>query len=53
MSEIMNTLPFDISRCKGFKNNPLCQMCRRSVHRQSYLIPEKEPLQHCEIQIKK
>ena len=53
----MNTLPFDIARCEGFKNNPLCQMCRRTErgcqYRQTYLIIEKEPKKHCELQIKK
>ena len=49
------TLPFDIARCEGFKNNPLCQMCRRTErgcqYRQTYLIIEKEPKKHCELQI--
>lgn len=53
----MNTLPFDVSRCKGFENNPLCQQCRRTEkgcqYRQSYLVVEQEPKQHCELQIKK
>jgi len=53
----MNTLSFDIARCKGFENNPLCQMCRRREqgcqYRQSYLIVEQEPKQYCELQIKK
>lgn len=57
MSEIMTTLPFDISRCVGFKDNPLCQQCRRTSkgckYRQSYLIVEQEPKQYCELQIKK
>ena len=57
MSEIINTLPYDISRCKGFKDNTLCQQCRRtsdgSKYIQSYLVVEKEPKQNCELQIKK
>ena len=57
MSEIMNTLPYDIARCEGFKDNPLCQQCRRTskgcTYRQSYLIVKKEPKQNCELQIKK
>ena len=57
MSELMNTLPYDIARCKGFKDNPLCQQCLRTEqgckYRQSYLVVKKEPKQHCELQIKK
>ena len=51
------TLPFDIARCRGFKNNHLCQQCLRTskgcLYRQSYLVVEKEPKQYCELQIKK
>ena len=57
MSEIINTLPYDIARCKGFKDNTLCQQCLRTelgcTYIQSYLIVKKEPQQHCELQIKK
>ena len=40
-----------------FKDNTLCQQCRRtsdgSKYIQSYLVVEKEPKQNCELQIKK
>lgn len=48
-------LPYDISRCRGFEDNPLCIVCLRrqagNPIRQSYIIMREEPKQFCDLQI--
>lgn len=48
-------LPYDVSRCHGFKDNPLCIVCLRrqagNPIRQSYIIMREEPKTECSSQI--